>query len=138
MRYVAADRFGIASVALRYRRGDSAPGTVPVTVPDGAPKAIEGELEWDLTQIDPPLQEGEIIDYWFEATDENTGRPEGEGVGSSEVLRIKVVSPEDKRADLLGRAGDTLGRVDEATNEQQRLNDALKAIIQEAAKSDEP
>ena len=48
---------------------------------------------------------------------------------AAEKLILKVVTPEEKRADLLGRTSDALGSVDEATNDQENLNKDLESII---------
>ena len=40
-----------------------------------------------------------------------------------------MVTPDEKRADLLGRTSDALGSVDEATNDQETLNKDLESII---------
>ena len=62
-----------------------------------------------------------MIEYWVEAEDNNNVT--GPGVGTSEHQLAKVVSESDKRADLLNRAGDYLGSInDVATDQETRLS----------------
>ena len=124
--YEATDRFGIASMNLRYRLGDSDTQSVPVSIPPNNPKSVNGKIDWDLTKLQPNLTEGDVLEYWLEATDQNAVSA---NTGSSEHLRVRIVTPEEKRADLLGRASDALGTVSEATTDQERLNNDLEKVI---------
>ncbi len=124
--YEATDRFGIASMNLRYRLGDSDTQSVPVSIPPSNPKSVNGKIDWDLTKLQPNLTEGDVLEYWLEATDQNAVSA---NTGSSEHLRVRIVTPEEKRADLLGRASDALGTVSEATTDQERLNNDLEKVI---------
>ena len=124
--YEATDRFGIAAMNLRYRRGSAEPESIPISIPEKTPKAVNGKIDWDLTKLEPGLAEGDVLEYWLEATDQNAVSA---NTGSSEHLLIRIVSPEEKRADLLGRASDALGTVSEATTDQERLNNALETVI---------
>ena len=76
--------------------------------------------------MNPGLAEGDEIEYWLEASDQNTAGP---NIGSSEHLLLRVVTPEEKRADLLGRTSEALGSIDEATTDQEILNKDLETII---------
>ena len=124
--YEATDRFGIASMNLRYRLGDSDTQSVPVSIPPNNPKSVNGKIDWDLTKLQPNLTEGDVLEYWLEATDQNAVSA---NTGSSEHLRVRIVTPEEKRADLLGRASDALSTVSEATTDQERLNNDLEKVI---------
>lgn len=124
--YEATDRFGIASVNLRYRRGSAEPGTLAMSIPQNTPKSVNEAFDWDLNKLQPGLTEGDEVEYWLEATDQNAASA---NTGSSEHLLIRVVTPEEKRADLLGRASDALGNVGEATADQERLNNDLETVI---------
>ena len=124
--YEATDRFGIASVNLRYRRGSAETETLAMSIPQDTPRSVKGSLDWDLNKLQPGLTEGDEVEYWLEATDQNAASA---NTGSSEHLLIRVVTPEEKRADLLGRASDALGSVGETTVDQERLNDDLETVI---------
>ena len=124
--YEATDRFGIASMNLRYRRGSAEPQSLPIVIPQDTPKSVNGKLDWDLTKLQPGLTEGDVLEYWLEATDQNAASA---NTGSSEHLLVRIVTPEEKRADLLGRASDALGTVSETTTDQERLNNDLETVI---------
>ena len=130
--YEATDRFGIASMNLRYRLGDSDTQSVPVSIPPNNPKSVNGKIDWDLNKLQPNLTEGDVLEYWLEATDQNAVSA---NTGSSEHLRVRIVTPEEKRADLLGRASDALGTVSEATTDQERLNNDLEKVIRGSSRA---
>ena len=136
MHYEATDRFGIASMNLRYRRGSAEPQSLPIVIPQDTPKSVNGKLDWDLTKLQPELTEGDVLEYWLEATDQNAASA---NTGSSERLLVRIVTPEEKRADLLGRASDALGTVSETTTDQERLNNDLETVIRSnSAKENAP
>ncbi|MDB6034026.1 MAG: hypothetical protein JWM16_4364, partial [Verrucomicrobiales bacterium] len=55
----------------------------------------------------------------------------GPGIGRSEHQLAKVVSESEKRADLLNRAGDYLGSINDVATDQEKLNRSLGTIIRE-------
>ena len=128
--FEATDRFGIGAVSLRYKVNDGEPKAIELDI-DEEPKpvtSLKRQYEWALTEIEPPVVEGDILEYWIEAVDLNKVEP---GVGESEHLMARVVSAAEKREDLLSRASDYLGSVGAATDDQERLNNDLGKIIRE-------
>ena len=77
---------------------------------------------------------GNEIEFWIEAYDQN----ESTDKGKSAVRILKVVTPREKRNDLLSRVGDSLGRIDRATDDQERLNTALAEWIRAQRDLPEP
>ena len=124
--YEASDRFGVNSINLKYRRNENEVITIPVLVDESGKNQIKDNYEWDLGSLNPSLSEGDQISYWLEASDQNIA---GSNISTTEILTLKVVTPDEKRADLLGRTSDALGSVDEATNDQETLNKDLESII---------
>jgi hypothetical protein len=128
----ALDDFAIAKVRLRYKID---------TVDNGAEKVIELDLEgnnprrlrrrheWRLADMRPTLSEGSTIEYWIEVEDNNNAT--GPGVTTTEHQLAKVVTEEEKRADLLNRAGDYLGSISDVTLDQEKLNRNLGTLIRE-------
>ena len=126
----ASDDFQISKVRLKYKT-DAADA--------GAEKFIEMEMggeslqrlrrryEWKLPESLPGLEEGSQIEYWLEAEDNNNVT--GPGVGATDHQLAKIVSPEEKRADLLNRAGDYLGSISDVASDQEKLNKNLGQII---------
>ena len=124
--YEAIDRFGVNSINLKYKREENEIVTIPLMKEETAKKQISDSYEWNLGSLKTGLSEGDQIEYWLEASDQNIS---GLNISSSDKLSLKVVTPEEKRADLLGRTSDALGSVDEATNDQENLNKDLESII---------
>ena len=126
IKYEATDRFGVNSINLKYKREENEIVTIPLMKEEASKKQISDSYEWNLGSLKTGLSEGDQIEYWLEASDQNIS---GLNISSSEKLSLKVVTPEEKRADLLGRTSDALGSVDEATNDQENLNKDLESII---------
>ena len=126
IKYEATDRFGVNSINLKYKREENEIVTIPLMKEETAKKQISDSYEWNLGSLKTVLSEGDQIEYWLEASDQNIS---GLNISSSDKLSLKVVTPEEKRADLLGRTSDALGSVDEATNDQENLNKDLESII---------
>ncbi|NIP98248.1 MAG: hypothetical protein GWO24_34495 [Akkermansiaceae bacterium] len=123
--YEVEDRFGIERVELRYAvAAGEGPGSergleLPLAG-RGVRKSTE-TFDWPLEDIRPPLQVGDEIRFWIEAYDRNADT----AAGKSAPRDLKVVTPREKRDDLLGRVGDSLGRIDQAADDQERLNAVL-------------
>ena len=124
--YEAEDRFGIERMVLSYKvGGEGAEGTLELPIPERGNTKLAEFFDWELGQIEPPLQVGDEIEFWLEAYDQNDSTKEGKS--ASRIL--KVVTPREKRDDLLSRVGDSLGRIDRVTDDQDRLNTALAEWI---------
>ena len=124
--YEAEDRFGIERVVLSYKVGtEGVGGALELPIPKRGSTKLEELFDWELSQLEPPLQVGDEIEFWLEAYDQNNGTKEGKS--ASRIL--KVVTPREKRDDLLSRVGDSLGRIDRVTDDQDRLNTALAEWI---------
>jgi hypothetical protein len=131
--FEAADDFGIAKIFLRYKID---------TVENAAEKFIELDLskenpdelrnvrrryEFDLGALRPAVLEGANIEYWIEVQDGNNVT--GPGVASSDRFRVRIVSEIEKRADLMNRLNDQLGAIDFVAEDQEKLSQALGAMI---------
>ncbi len=126
------DDFQIAKVRLRYKidnLDNGAEKSVELDLEGQQPQRLRRRHEWNIGAFNPLLPEGSKIEYWIEAEDNNDAT--GPGVGASEHQFAKVVSEEEKRADLLNRAGDYLGSISDVASDQERLNQNLGAIIRE-------
>ena len=85
--------------------------------------------EWKIGAINPLLPKGTSIEFWAEAEDNNDVT--GPGVGASEHQIATVVSEDEKRADLLNRAGVYLGSIGDMAVDQEKVNQRLGALILE-------
>ena len=126
------DDFAIAKLRLRYKINNldnGAEKTVEFDLGGETPTKLKRRHEWKIGAFSPLLPEGSLIEYWIEAEDNNDAT--GPGLGSSEHQLAKIVSENEKRADLLNRAGDYLGSISDVTNDQEKLNRNLGTIILE-------
>lgn len=127
-----SDDFKIAKLRLRYKADsldDNAEKTMDLDLGAEQPQKLRRRFEWKLSEFKPLLVEGTRIEYWIEAEDNNDAT--GPGIGSSEHQYLKIVSIEEKRADLLNRAGDYLGSINDVAADQEKLNRSLGQIIRE-------
>lgn len=125
--YEAEDRFGIDRVELCFSRQADLSEVTRVKLPIASKgvRKVEETFDWSLTTLDSPLQVGDEVSFWIEAFDQNSRTSSG----ASGRRILKVVTPAEKRDDLLSRVGDSLGRVDRATDDQERLNAVLAEWI---------
>jgi len=127
-----SDDFKISKVRVRYKADtldSGADKTLDLDLGGEQPQKLRRRFEWNLKDFKPLLPEGTRIEYWVEAEDNNNAT--GPGIGSSERQFLKVVSVEEKRADLLNRAGDYLGSISDVAADQEKLNRTLGQIIRE-------
>lgn len=127
-----SDDFGLARLALKYRITSVEGGAeqqVELNLEATPVKAAKRRFHWKIGDFQPPLVEGSIIEYWIEAQDNNDVT--GPGIGTSEHQVARVVSDNEKRADLLNRAGDSIGVLGDVTADQEKLNRTLGTLILE-------
>jgi hypothetical protein len=131
--FEATDDFGVAKVFLHRKLAEDE---------NAKAKSIELDLS-DVKQDDArrllrryyfdlgalKLPEGTVVEYWLEVQDGNDVT--GPGKASSEHFRVKIVSELEKRADLMNRLNDELGRIDNVTQDQEKLNQTLGKMILE-------
>jgi hypothetical protein len=128
----ALDDFAISKVRLRYKIDtvdNGAENVIELDLEGENPPRLRRRHEWRLADFRPPLSEGSSIEYWVEVEDNNDVT--GPGITATEHQLAKIVSEAEKRADLLNRAGDTLGSISDVAIDQEKLNRNLGAIIRE-------
>ena len=134
--FEASDDYQIVKARLRYRIGESEDAeikTVELDLGTNVVKETRNVYEWKLRDFQPPLAEGTRIEFWIEAEDNNDVT--GPGIGTTEHQLVRVVSENDKRADLLNRAGDFIGTINDVTGDQEKLNTNLGLLIFEKPKA---
>jgi hypothetical protein len=131
--FEAKDDFGIDRVKLHYAVNWVPAGpykTLDMDLGEVGPKALTRRFEWRLTRLDPPLKEGDVIDFWLEVSDRNNVT--GPGVATmQEHYQARVVSEDEKRADLAARLTDTLQGLNDLRQSQEDLAQRLGDIIYE-------
>ena len=129
--FEAADDFRIAQARLRYRVGESEDAetkSIELELGTNVVKEMKNRYEWNVRDFQPPLLEGTRVEFWIEMVDNNDVT--GPGVGVTEHQLLRVVSENEKRADLLNRAGDFIGTIGDLTGDQEKLNMNLGQLIE--------
>lgn len=125
----ADDDYGLASAELLFRPlgSESKPVVVPVqTIGTGA-KNIKGTFAWDLRKTAPALREGDEIEYWIEVRDRNQLTGPGRGAAPRQLLRI--VSPSEKKAELLGQLLEAVDALEEVREDQKKAERTLDQTL---------
>jgi hypothetical protein len=131
--FEAKDDFGLANIRLHFAVNwieGAKYRTLDLDLGGENPRSLNRRFEWRLDRIQPPIQEGDVIDYWFEARDNNTET--GPGVALiPDHYQARVVSDEEKRADLAARLSDTLSGLNDVRQGQEDINKRLGELINE-------
>mgnify|MGYP003337804374 FL=1 len=125
--FEAFDDFAINKVFLKYRIEGGDEKSVEMILEDTTQRAMRRRYDWKVGAIKPLVPIGNSIEYWIEVQDNNNVT--GPGIGSSEHYAAKVVSDEEKRADLMNRVGDYIGNVGDVAKDQETLNKRLGNVI---------
>jgi len=135
--FEAVEDFQITQARIRYKLqvGDKDENAetkmIALDLAGENPQRLRRRHEWKIGAFNPLLSEGTTIEYWVEVEDNNNVT--GPGTGASEHQIARVVSENEKRADLLNRAGDFLGSIGDVAADQEKLNQNLGALILEKA-----
>ncbi len=131
--FSATDDFGVAKVLLHYAVNwtEGAPHqTVELDLGGEQPKSLARRFEWKIARITPAPVENDTVDFWLEARDANDVTGPGVTV-MPEHWQARIVTEEEKRADLANRLNDTLQGLDAVRQNQEGLAQRLGEIIHE-------
>ena len=131
----ASDRFGIREFVLCSQidgdegsESDDAVHRQTVSIPEGSDlRRLTMQHPWKLTEMSPSPAAGSKMMLWVEAIDVNPATPPG----VSRTFELSIVTPEEKRRQLLGRVSDALGRLESIASDQENLNEKLHEVIRE-------
>ncbi len=123
----AADDFGIARVALKYKLTEAQQEqSIPLEA-TGRPRNLRGYYNWELAKLNGSIEEGAVIEWWVEVADANNVT--GPGVSASEHYQLRIVSEDEKRAELLSRLNDAMSQINDVSENQQDLTQRLGKMI---------
>jgi hypothetical protein len=133
----AADDFGLAKLALKYKIDDGPEHEIPLDIRrpnDPEPRSVHNRYAWAISKLTPrsttqPTLEGSTVEYWLEARDNNNVT--GPGISASEHYSAKVVSEAEKRAEILARLGSSIQDVQHGVEDQEKLHNDLGDLILE-------
>lgn len=125
----ASDRFGIREFVLcRQLDGDETVHREVISISgETDPRDLSMEHVMNFAEVSPRLQIGSKLKLWVEAVDVNPATP----AGVSRPLQVSIITPEEKRRQLLGRVADALGRLESVATEQETLNGKLNEVIRQ-------
>lgn len=95
---------------------------VPIPFKAGEPQVT---YPWDLGTLN--LKEGDVVNYWIEATDNNTAT--GPGVASSRHQQFAVISAEAKSKELADRLKENASKIQDLSGTQQKVRSAVGQAI---------
>jgi hypothetical protein len=121
----AEDDYGVATVFLHYVANRSPEKTLELDMDGASPRQVERRFEWQLAPL--RLAPGGSIDYWLEAVD--TNNITGPGKAETEHAHIRIVTDEEKRAELAGRTDAALGSLDGMSQSEDELAKKLGTRI---------
>ena len=121
----AEDDFGVATVFLHYMVSGAPEKVIVFDLGGSTPRELDRRFEWNLTSLG--MQPGGVIDYWLEAADANNVT--GPGKGATDKAEIKIVTEDEKNAELTSRANDALGALDEMSRSEDDLSRHLGTQI---------
>ena len=136
--FEVGDDFALSRLRLCYDIGDPAPSAedeVPAPVlqtpidfdlkaiktAPGSPAVVT--YVWDIPSQKPPWREGQVIDYWIEAVDNNNVT--GPGVTVSPKQHFSIVSPEVVQAQMLKQLQDVTDSMHQMLEKEKKANDIL-------------
>ena len=133
----AKDDFGLTGVRMRFGRGsvrvEDSPGvaeetvTIPLFSLDEStelPRSGTYRYDWQLAPL--ALTVGDRLTFRAEATDAYDLEPQH--LGTSEVRTLTVVTPEQKRDELLDQQSHLLADLARAAGEEERLREAVRTL----------
>ena len=135
--FEAVDDFGVARVTLHYAVLPETPGraagktrecSVDLAPGENA-RSISRSFDWKIGSLDPRPAAGDAVEYWIEAADGNDVT--GPGIGTTGHFRIKVVTPEEKKAEMAGRLMNTFQGLNDIADEQEKLHRDVGASLHE-------
>ena len=128
--FSARDDYGVAKVRLNYAVDWVEGGpykTIDLDLGAALPKELNRRFNWRIGQITPHVEEGSVIDYWFEVLDANDVT--GPGIGKTEHMQARIVSEAEKRADLANRLSDAMEGLNAVKQGEEDVNQHLGEII---------
>lgn len=132
--YEAKDDFALEGVLLWYQidqvsatgeaKSSSSPQGGWITKPE---KGLPAKYDWDLKGLN--LHEGDIVNYWLEARDQNNVT--GPGSTLTPQQQFVVVSPAEKRKELLDRIQENAEKLGELAKKQTNVQGSVGQAIKE-------
>ena len=122
----AQDDFATSRIQLVYRINRGEENIIEMDLESPSPE-VHRRFDWNLGQLPQRLERGDLIEFRFEAFDQNDVT--GPGKGDTRDYLVRIVDQEEKRAELLGRVLDNFSDLSRVATDQFELNQQLGEII---------
>jgi len=121
--FEAKDDFGIAKAELHYTVDQGPEKTIPFEIAAVTETTVKRHFDWNFEKLPTPLILGNVIEFWITVTDTNTVT--GPGVGTTEHYQIKIVTSEEKKAQLDNLRHDEMNNIRDITRNQDDLTNQI-------------
>jgi len=130
--FEAKDDFGITKVDLHYTVDQGPEKTIPfpLDTTNHVETSLKRHFDWDLEKL--PLAQGNVIEFWLTVTDTNTVT--GPGIGATEHYQIRIVSSQEKLADIQNHRQEELEKLKEVEKSLQDSNEEIAKPLTEKPK----
>lgn len=126
--FQARDDIQVHHLRLVYRINDGEEAAVRLDLTEPA-ATLHRRFNWKFGEhLTEPVKRGDVIEFFFEVYDNNTFS--GPGRGESRNFAARVVSTEEKRAELLARVLDNFTGLSKIATSQFELNQQLGTLIE--------
>jgi DNA repair exonuclease SbcCD ATPase subunit len=127
------DDWGVSGTAFGYQRGQNKEKVVeslmqydPAPETDSCPKSGSWQRRWDLTTFDPPLTEGEEVEFAGMAVDNFALNGQSPHTATTPTYRLRVISTQAKKDDLARQLPGLAMKVQDLVERQERLQTQTK------------
>jgi hypothetical protein len=133
--FQASDDYGLTKLTISYQlippmaagATDAQPPSDVQSISIPIKPGRDYEYVLDVGAQTPGWQEGDTVNYWVEATDNNTAT--GPGVTKTEHKQFGVISVEAKQAEILERLKQNAAEIDSLSTTQQKINNDVGETI---------
>ena len=146
--FEVSDDFALSKVRLCYEIGEPAPSANDEVPPPVAQTPVEFDLkqiqaqaapgvpatltyQWDVSAQKPPWREGDVINYWIEAVDNNDAT--GPGVTQSKKQHFSIVTPEVMQAETLKKLQAVTDSMHQMYEKEKKASDVLGKPLENKA-----
>jgi len=136
--FEASDDYGLTKLTINYQlippmiagETDARPPSEVTTIPITIQPASQGrnyQYVLDVAAQNPAWQEGYVVNYWIEATDNNSAT--GPGVTKTDHKQFGIISLEAKQAEIMERLKQNAAEINTLSDTQQKINNDVEETI---------
>jgi hypothetical protein len=135
LEYRASDDYGLDEAWLIYGLNEQQEQRVSLgKIQNG--QTVQREVQWNLMEQLPDLQEGDIVTFSVEVSD---GRPDDEASrGRSRSRRVQFVSQADYLNYLMAQQRKFLGRIRPLYRHEMEASERIRELVTESEEDGEP